>query len=206
MKRYAGSWLSPLLLCMTACSSGPPLRTFVLTPPLAPTALTPTSASPTERIVIRRVLVPDYLDTTDILMRDGMHEVKVNGTGRWDERLSQGLTRALAADLAARLPSDAVVLDTSSPAQQQVLITVNSLDLWPDGQCVLAATWTVVTHDAPRAVAGGSGTFVSPAIGSTIDVGDARLVDAISGNVGKLADTIAMTIRQRTDRSALPAR
>jgi hypothetical protein len=190
---------------MTACSSGPPLRTFVLTPPLAPTALAPTTASSTERIVIRRVLVPDYLDTTDILMRDGTNEVKVNGTGRWDERLSQGLTRALAADLAARLPSDSVVLDTSGPAQQQVLITVNSLDLWPDGRCVLAATWTIVDHDAPRAVAGGSGTFDSPAVGSTIDVGDAHLVDAISGNVAKLADMIALTIRQRTEGSAQPA-
>jgi uncharacterized lipoprotein YmbA len=174
----------------------------VLAPPLAPTALAPTTESPTERIVIRRVVVPDYLDTTDILMRDGTNEVKVNGTGRWDERLSQGLTRALAADLAARLPSYAVVLDTSSPAQRQVLITVNSLDLWPDGRCVLAATWTIVDHDAPSAVAGGSGTFDSPAIGSTIDAGDAHLVDAISGNVGKLADMIALNIRQRTDRSA----
>jgi len=190
---------------MTACSSGPPLRTFVLTPPLASTALAPTTASATDRILIRHVIVPDYLDTTDILLRDGTNEVKVNGTGRWDERLSQGLTRALAADLAARLPSEAVVLDTSSPAQQQVLITVNSLDLWPDGRCVLAATWTIVDHHAPRAVDGGSGTFDSPAIGSTTGVGDSRLVDAISGNVGKLADMIALNVRQRTDRSALQA-
>jgi len=190
---------------MTACSSAPPLRTFVLTPPLSPTALAPTTASPTERIVIRHVLVPDYLDTTDILMRDGTNEVKVDGTGRWDERLSQGLTRALAADLAARLPSDAVLLDTSSPAQEQVLVTVNSLDLWPDGRCILAASWTIVDHDAAHAVAGGSGRFDSPAIRSTLDVGDAPLVDAISGNVGKLADKIALTIGQRAVRSALPA-
>jgi uncharacterized lipoprotein YmbA len=187
---------------MTACSSGPPLRIFVLTPALAQTALAPTSASPAERIVIRHVLVPDYLDTTDILMREGTNEVKVNATGRWDERLSQGLTRALTADLAARLPSDAVGLDPSSEAQQQVLITVNSLDLWPDGRCVLAASWTIVDHDATRAVGGGSGTFDSPAIGSKIDVGDAHLVEAVSGNVARLADMIARNIRERADRSA----
>ncbi len=201
MKRYAGSWWLSLL-CMTACSSGPPLRIFVLTPALAQTALAPTSASPAERIVIRHVLVPDYLDTTDILMREGTNEVKVNATGRWDERLSQGLTRALTADLAARLPSDAVGLDPSSEAQQQVLITVNSLDLWPDGRCVLAASWTIVDHDATRAVGGGSGTFDSPAIGSKIDVGDAHLVEAVSGNVARLADMIARNIRERADRSA----
>jgi uncharacterized lipoprotein YmbA len=204
MKRYVGSWL-PFLLCTTACSSGPPLRTFVLTPTLAPTGPAPATALPTERIVIRRVLVPDYLDTTDILMRHGRNEVKVDGTGRWGERLSQGLTRALAADLAARLPSDALVVDGSSPAQRQVEITVNSLDLWPDGRCVLAATWSIVDRAAPRAVAGGSGTFESPAVRRTIDVGDAYLVDVISGNVGKLADMIALNIRQRRDRSSLPA-
>jgi uncharacterized lipoprotein YmbA len=203
MKPYPGTWL-PLLVGVAACSSGPPQRTYVLTPPLDSAVIASTPAVPTarERIVMRRVLVPDYLDTTDILLRDGSNEVKVSATGHWGERLSQGLTRALAADLVARLPYEAVVLDGSNTAHRQLLISVNALDLWPDGRCALAASWTLVDRDAPRAVvASGSGTFDwSPPIGSSIGIGDARLVDAMARTADKLADAIALSIREVSER------
>jgi uncharacterized lipoprotein YmbA len=156
-------------------------------------------ASSAAGIVVRGVLVPDYLDTTDILLRDGGSEVKVSATGRWSERLSQGLTRALAADLQTRLPSVPVVLDRSSPAHRQLLINVNALDLWRDGRCALAASWTIVDHDASRLVSTGSGTFYSSPMGSTTEVGDARLVEVISRTLGELADAIALQIPQGTE-------
>jgi len=182
-----------LFLCLAACSSAPPLRTYLLTPPLESVVLTPVPALPTARILIARVLVPDYLDTTDMLVRDGSHEVQASTTGQWAERLSQGLTRALAADLGARLPSAEVVLDTSSSAQRQVLVNVNALDLWPDGRCSLAASWAIVDHDAPHATAYGSGSFDSSPMGNTGVVGDVRLVDAVSRTVAKLAAAVALS-------------
>jgi uncharacterized lipoprotein YmbA len=203
MKRFGESWMA-LLLCISACSSEPPLRTYVLTPPLD---LGPPAASPVskERIVVRGVLVPDYLDTTDILLRHGDNEVEVSATGRWSERLSQGLTRAIAADLQMRLPADAVGFDRSSPAQRQVLINVNALDLWRDGRCALAATWSIGDHDASVAVATGSGTFYSAPLRSTTEVGDARLVEAISRTVGELADAVALKIQHDTEQAGTRA-
>jgi uncharacterized lipoprotein YmbA len=185
----------PLLIGLVACASAPPLRTYLLTPPLGPTALTPMPALPTARIVIRRVHLPDYLDTTDILLRDGSNEVKVSATGQWGERLSRGLTRALAADLGASMPSYEVLLEASSSAQRQVLINVNALDLWPDGRCAIAASWTILDHAAPHAAASGSGRFDSSPSGGLMGDGDARLVDAVARAVGKLADAIAPTVR-----------
>jgi uncharacterized lipoprotein YmbA len=137
------------------------------------------------------VLVPDYLDTTEILLRDGRHEIKVDATGRWGERLSEGLTQALAADLAARLPPDSVVLDASSKAPRQLLINVEALDLWPDGHCVIAADWSIVERGAKTAAITGSGTFDTPAVTGVSSVGDANLVDAIAHTVAQLADAIA---------------
>ena len=189
-----------LLLCLGACSSAPPLRIYLLTPPLQLAAPAPTPASPTAHIAIRRVLVPDYLDTTDILLRDGTNEVKVSTTGRWGERLSYGLTRALAADLGSRLPSALVSLEASD-SKRQVLVNVNALDIWPDGRCAMAASWSIVDHAAARAVAGGSGTFDSSPMGSPIGMGDERLVDAMSRTVGKLADAIVLNIGLSTERS-----
>jgi uncharacterized lipoprotein YmbA len=161
------------------------------------TGLSPIAhTAPVVRLVVRRVHVPDYLDTTDIVTRDGRDEIRVSATGRWAERLSEGLTDVLAADLATRLPPDTVVLDASSNARRQLFINVNSLDLWPDGRCVMAATWSIVDHDAPRAVVTGSGTFDASPLGTLPGVGDAHLVEAVSRTVGKLAGSIALTAQQ----------
>jgi uncharacterized lipoprotein YmbA len=93
----------------------------------------------------------------------------------------------------------------SSSAQRQVLINVNGLDLWPDGRCVMAANWTIVDNAEPRTIVYGSGTFDSSPLGSMTQAGDAGLVDAVSRTVGKLADAIALNIRQGSERSALRA-
>jgi uncharacterized lipoprotein YmbA len=185
------------LLCVAACSSGAPRRTYLLTPPTEPTAPATTTSSPPgnpitsrQRLEVRRVLVPDYLDTTDILMRSGSEEVKVSATGRWGERLSQGLTHAVGADLAARMPQVAIVQDGSSGAQRQLRVTITALDLWPDGRCVLAASWSVVDQDSTIPLTTGSGTFDSVNAGGTAPVTDANLVDAVARTVGKLADRI----------------
>jgi uncharacterized lipoprotein YmbA len=166
-----------------------------LTPPFEPASPASTAPSPAARIVVRRVLVPDYLDTTDILLRIGNNQVKARATARWGERLSQGLTHALAADLVARMPSDSIVTDVAGPTRQ-LLITVNALDLWPDGRCAIAASWSLVEQGASRTVASGSGMFESPAMGSAIGLDDARLVDAVSHTLDELANAIAVNVRQ----------
>jgi len=193
----ARSWLLPLLLCAAACSSGPPRRIYLLTPPVNPTVPATTSPSaagertaPRQRLDVRRILVPDYLDSTDIQMRSGNDEVEVSATGRWGERLSLGLTRAVAADLATRLPQDSIVQDGSSNPQRQLRITVTALDLWQNGRCVLAANWSIVDQDSSIPVTSGSGTFESSNAAGAATITDASLVDAVTRTLGKLADRI----------------
>jgi hypothetical protein len=144
-----------------------------------------------QRLELRRILIPDYLDSTDILTRSGSDEVKTSATGRWGERLSEGLTHAVGADLAARMPGYSIVRDGSGGAQRQLRITISALDLWPDGRCVLAASWSVVDQDRSTAETTGSGTFDSPATGGAAAGSDANLVDAMARTVGKMADAIA---------------
>jgi uncharacterized lipoprotein YmbA len=189
--RFRSWW--PLLLwagvlCTAACSSGAPRRTYLLTPPIDPTA--PTTTTPKPRLEVRRILIPDYLDSTDILTRSGSDEIKASATGRWGERLSQGLTHAVGADLAARLPQYSIVQDGSSSAGRQLRITISALDLWQDGRCVLAASWSIVDQDSAIPVTSGSGTFESMNSGGTAAVSDASLVDAIARTLGKLTDSI----------------
>jgi len=209
MTLRARLWL-PLLLCAAACSSVPPRRTYLLTPPIDPTAPRATTPSPgdqmapKQRLEVRRILVPDYLDNTDILTRSGGDEVKASATGRWGERLSLGLTHALGADLAARVPQYSIVQDGSSNPQRQLRITVTALDLWQNGRCVLAANWSIVDQDSSIPVTSGSGTFDSLNAGGTATITDGSLVEAVTRTLGKLADRIvrdALANPERADSS-----
>jgi hypothetical protein len=65
-------------------------------------------------------------------------------SGRWGERLSLGITRALAASLTARLPD--FVVTTTAPVnapRRRLLVDVTSFEARADGQVVLATRWTI---------------------------------------------------------------
>jgi uncharacterized lipoprotein YmbA len=210
MTLRARLWL-PLLLCAAACSSGPPRRIYLLTPPIDPTAPTTTTspsptggpAAPKQLLEVRRVLVPDYLDNADILMRLGSDEVKASSSGRWGERLSLGLTHAIGADLAARLPQYSIVQDGSSNPERQLRITITALDLWRNGRCVLSANWSIVDQDSSIPVTSGSGMFDSPSAGGATNATDANLVEAVARSLAKLADRIVPDARASPGRADL---
>jgi uncharacterized lipoprotein YmbA len=143
---------------------------------------------------IQRVLVPDYLDTNDILLRVGAHEIHESATGRFGERLSLGITHALRSDLASRLPLYTVSLAQSagSPAPQ-ILVNVDAFDVWPTGRCVLVADWTILEADRRALLSADRGTFTTAAAGIHPD--DGAIVAAMADAVRQLADRIAATAK-----------
>lgn len=146
-------------------------------------------------IEVRPVLVPDHLDTTDILLRTGGNELKPSETGVWGERLSIGITQALAGALAQRLPSARVVArpPLATPALQ-ILVDVTALQARAGGDCALTAYWTIVrprTAGTPQIVDSAEGSFVTHADGT----GDAAIVAAINAAIDQLADRIAAGAR-----------
>ncbi len=145
-------------------------------------------------IEVRPVLVPDHLDTTDILLRAGTNELVASKTGVWGERLSVGVTQALAGDLSRRLPSALVVYrpPVARPAVQ-VLVDISALQAREDGDCVLTAHWTIQRprDGAPQTLASAQGSFSARSAGS----GDGAVVAAITSTVEQLADQIAARIK-----------
>jgi uncharacterized protein len=179
-----------LLLCLAACSSLPPQQVYVLGTPADDT---PGVRDDTGRKVIevKPVLIPDYLDSTEILLRTGSNEVKASQTGVWGERLSIGITEALAGDLARRIPA-ARVLSRPPVARPdiQVLADVTALQSTAGGDTVLSAHWTILRlhGDAPiQTIASAQGNFVAPAEGT----GDAAIVNAITNVIDQMSARIA---------------
>jgi uncharacterized protein len=189
--------LSTVLLVVTCvvtgCASGPARRLYVLGTPLESTE----TAADGPVVWLRRVALPDYLDSTDIVWRAGQHGLQTSPTGRWGERLSLGVTQALATDLMARLPQNRVVLsDPDRKSTRELLVDVEGFDAWPDGHCVLSATWTLTDPTNGAVLAGARETFTAaPARGEA--QGDVRGVAGMADVVGKLADSIASAAAAR---------
>jgi hypothetical protein len=150
---------------------------------------------------LERVLVPDYLDTTDILSRAGEHELHASSSGRWGERLSLGIMHALWADLAIRLPQDRVTPARAvEKSARQILVNVDAFDVWPNGHCVLAANWTILDTNRTVVLAAGRETFIVPSNRSG-KPSDGAVVSAMAEALRQLADSIARGVNNQVPTS-----
>lgn len=173
---------------IAACSSAGPLPAeFVLgAMPSAATAVVPETGCPV--VELKRIRLPDYLDTTDIVERKD-NQLIASTTGRWGERLSIGITSALTDSLSARLPQ-MVVTSTSplgSPARQ-ILIDVTAFEAGDDHRVVLVANWTIA--DRHRVLLMERASLVEPIVGT----GDGAIVTAMSRALDSLAARLATEI------------
>lgn len=192
-------FFSAAMFGLGACSmAGPPAAEYVLgsMPAATPTRVAQTGLPVVE---LKRVQLPDYLDTTDILERRG-DQLVPSSTGRWAERLSLGMSRALSAALAARLPR--MVVTATRPVEhpaRQVLIDVAAFEPRAGDEVVLVARWSI-TDGAGRRILIAQQTSVVVAIAGT---GDGAIVAAMSHAVEDLAGQVAAGIESNRQPSGL---
>jgi uncharacterized lipoprotein YmbA len=179
---------------VAACISSPAPATYVLSHAVD-FSMETGSAAGGPVVQLQRVLVPDYLDTTDILERVGQYELKSSSTGRWGERLSLGITHALGSDLAARLPLNRVTF--SHPVEKsvrQILVNVDRFDVWGDGHCVLAANWSILESHGGAVLTEGRGNFIAAPV-RTGNPSDGAAVAGMADAVSRLADSITLAVK-----------
>jgi len=151
-------------------------------------------------LALPRVLVPDYLDTTELVIRVGDHEIHESATARFAERLSLGVTHALRSDLAARLPQYSVALAQSAdgPARE-ILVSVDAFDVWRSGRCELVADWSILDADHRTLLSAGHGSFTTFAGANSAE---GAIVTAMAQAVRQLADRIASGVATLPPRAA----
>lgn len=177
---------------MTACSlSGPAPSEYVLgSMPPAEAITLPETGLPV--IELKRVQVPDYLDTTEIMERKASQLVP-SATGRWAERLSVGMSRALTASLGSRLPG--TVVTPTPPIERpaiQILVDVTAFEARVDHQVVLAARWSIAGGSRRQILATEQVSLVETVAGES----DSAIVAAMSHAVDNLADRLAVECAQ----------
>ncbi len=148
-------------------------------------------------VQLQPVIIPDYLDTRDLLLRGGQNALKVSTTGRWAERLSDELNQALMTDLVVRLPrAQVTAAPPTSKSAPQILVTVDAFDVRPDGRCVLSATWTILDKNNQTVLVSDRGVFTALAKDSAGAIGDADIVSAMAEATGQLADAIEAAVNE----------
>ncbi len=182
-------------LALAGCgTAGPPPVTYVLGAPIAAAeGVQPLAGRPV--IEVKPVLVPDYLDISDIMVRQAGNVVTASSTGRWGERLSVGVTRALADGLAARLPG--FVVTTTTPEAQparQILVEVETFEPRTDGTVALVAQWRALDGGGRSTLAGQRVSLAEP----LADSDDAAVVAAMTRAIESLAGTMAAGLTRTT--------
>ena len=180
-----------LLIGLAGCG-GAPVKLYVLGDAAAPVAQT-AAAVGRPALELKTVQMPDYLDNQDILIRGAAHEVVASPTGRWAERLSIGVTRALASDLAARLPG--YVILSAPPAfgatPRQIHVDFDAFDARADGRVYLSARWSI-TAQSGEVLAASRVALVEP----TQSQADVAIIAAMSRVLHRLADAVAASAPQ----------
>ncbi len=184
------------------CASSPPMRFYTLTP-IAPESQ-PTAPADSVRIRLSRVTVPGELDRIQIVKRIDATRLNIDDQNRWAAPLDEMVRRVLTADLAARLPANAVA-DPNGLAGGERLqtVSVDIQEFYADSTCAvtLRATW-VLTPPQP---AQGKGQ-TSPAKQVTEETqvpsgacsGPDTVPESMSRALGLLSDRIAAAIATLT--------
>jgi uncharacterized lipoprotein YmbA len=132
------------------------------------------------------VVIPDYLDNQDILVRNG-NTLQRSSHGRWASRLSIEVTRYLTGLLAARRPN-ALVTDQPPVAapNDRIFITISKLDVTSAGLATLQADWSIVPHNPAQPIRSQRATFTANGPVST----DQEVVVLTQAVLTRLADAI----------------
>ena len=186
-----------IAILVSACSSaGPPPGLYVLGDAARPK---PELVSQRDDpiVEVKPVRVPDYLDTTDIFTRGPGGRIVASQSARWGERLSVGLTRAVATSLEARLPQLAVT--TAPPLESprwQLLIDIDTFEAQAGGQLVLTADWTLLKGRRGERLREEKVSLVTP-VGQG---SDQAVVAAMNQQVDQLVDRIAPALEAEARR------
>jgi uncharacterized lipoprotein YmbA len=177
-------------LLLAGCGSSPPSHFYVLTADPVP----PRSASAHGMTVaIGRVSLPGALDRPAMARRRGGNEIVYSEEERWAGPLDDMVRRALADDLAARLPAGIALVDSAAkpPPGITIAIEMSRFDADEAGTVTLAARWETLGPTGRPLGPARESTIVQPGSGKDA----AAVANTMSRAVSDLAARIAAGLR-----------
>lgn len=172
-----------------ACKlAGPPPTEYVLGSTAQPATASRQATTGLPVVVVRRVQVPDYLDRTAMVERRG-NELVPSATSRWGERLSVGMTRALASSLAVHLPDMVVTTrpPLGHPARQLYVDVITFESSTQQQRVVLVARWRITDGSGQQILMSEQSSFVETIAGADGGAVATAMSQAVEGLAGQVA-------------------
>ncbi|WP_423823235.1 PqiC family protein [Salinisphaera sp. SPP-AMP-43] len=173
-----------MAMLLAGCSSMPPLKHVMLSPPQ-----TQRLASQSSNWDVRRVQMPEYLDNYEIQLRTEDYVLTQLPNARWAERLPVATTRLLQQTINEKLQN-------GRDKHYEVHVDIDTFEPQPSGNVVLAAEWRVT--DAADTVVAHDDTLIKQPLAE----GDAESSQPSAGEIGRSMSSaireLAMQIVART--------
>jgi uncharacterized lipoprotein YmbA len=184
-----------IIAALAGCGAiNPPAHLFMLEPAArhaSPAAL----ATAPVTILVNPTSVPDYLDRLEIVARTGANELHLIESDQWAERLSVNISRVLAENLSAEVPSDAFMASAArngAALDYQVALTLDSFEFDESGAALLAGRWSISNGAGTHELAAAKVALREPPGGP----GTAQGVAAMSRNLDVVSQNIAAGIQK----------
>ena len=161
---------------LSGCSSAP-LRFYTLGAPAIEGASLPLRAN-TPVLTVDPVLIPDYLDNQDMIIRKG-GLLDRSPNSRWASRLSRGITDLMTAQLSQAKPSIFITShpSTATPATR-LSVVITRLDITSEGHGTLEADWSFIPSEEQKPIVRHRAVFSTQGQ-STTDAGNAALTHSL---------------------------
>ncbi len=144
------------------------------------------------------ITLPQYVDRPQIVTRSSPNRLELAEFHKWAEPLQDIVSRVVADNLAALVPTDRIVIlprRRSLPLDYQVEINVIQFDTSAQGETVLAARWTLFGKDGKKLLLSAESNISA----STATPGDYESVAAaMSRALEDLSREIAQAIAARS--------
>jgi hypothetical protein len=185
-----------VLLTAAGCLGGPsaPTKFYTLMPVAAPDGTGRSAAADLAVTVgVGPVILPAYLDRSQIVTRRGPDELDLAEFDRWAGPLDDNIQGVVAQDLATLLQTDRIALfpwPKRRSVARQVVVDVLRFDGTPGGDVSLDARWRILGSDGGELMV--KRLSLTEATGGP---GYARLVAAMSRAVSGLSRDVAAALR-----------
>ncbi len=190
--------------------TSPATRFYTLCPPEGGHA--PETAVMNAAVEIGPITIPDYLNRTQIVTRSGRNELVLAEFDRWGGSLDEEISRALAADLTARLSSLRIaVLPWRSPllatarTVYRISVAIDRFDGAPGATVVLNATWGMFVREEKheRSVLAQQSTVTEEVRGTGYGEMVAAMGKAVEGLGKEMANRVAEVAARQAEKSTL---
>jgi hypothetical protein len=138
------------------------------------------------------VHIPAELDRPEVVTQISPNRLKIDDSNRWSAPLAQMMRRALAQDLAARLPAGSFVFPDAPapPGTRTLVVTVLDSQADANGTLSVQVAWTLLSGQPASATLSQQAVLHAQFAGHDADAQAA----ALSRILGELSDRIAASL------------